>query len=160
LATSTINITSPTGSDLTIQAPSGFSATIQTAAGVLTYQNGGTTINGLLNGLPVVQPIGGQPVAGSINITAAPGHTLTFADSDPAGMNAATLNLNGGPVVITSNGSSTTVGSGVTVASDSPIVMNVNNGTLRNNGTITSSAPADSASFGSSSVAINSIQAL
>src|SRR5262249_34049906 len=58
------------------------------------------------------------------------------------------------------NGSSTTVGSGVTVASDSPIVMNVNNGTLLNNGMITSSAPANSESFGSSSIAVKSIQAL
>src|SRR5262249_8519373 len=48
----------------------------------------------------------------------------------------------------TSN-ANTTVGSGVTFASDSLIVMKVNNGTLFNSGLITSSAPGNSPQFNS-----------
>src|SRR4030095_9807884 len=129
LGLSTINITSPAGSALTIQAPSGGSATIQTGGGNLSYS------------------VGGQPISGGINITAASGQSLFVVDS---GVNPATLNLNGGAVVTTTANANTTVGSGVTFASDSLIVMNVNNGTLLNSGLITSSAAGDSPQFNSS----------
>src|SRR5262249_29553831 len=132
-ATSTINITSPTGFDLTIQAPSGGSATIQTGGGVLSYS------------------AGGQPISGGINITPASGQSLFIlkSESDPA-----TLDLNGGAVVTTTTNASTTVNSGVTLASYSLIVMNVNNGTLFNHGLITSSAPGNSAQFNSSTALV------
>src|SRR5262249_49906852 len=73
------------------------------------------------------------------------GKSLSIVKSlgDPA-----TLNLDGGPVVITTTtdpatmtSASTTIGSSVTLASDSLMVMNVNSGTVSNSGTITSSAP-------------------
>src|SRR5262249_17252494 len=133
LSASTINITSPPGSDLTIQAPSGGFATIQTAPGVLSYSPEG------------------QPITGSINISPAYGKSLSIVKSlgDPA-----TLNLDGGPVVITTTTdpatmttASTTIGSGVTLASDSLIVMNINDGTLSNSGLIRSSASGISPQF-------------
>jgi hypothetical protein len=126
---STVSITSPAGSDLTIESPSGFSATIESAPGVFSYS------------------VGNQPIAGSINITPAAGQALVFSNS---GVNPATLNLEGGPLVTTTTGASTTVDDGVTIASDSLIVTNVNNGTLFNSGHITSSASGTSPQFNSS----------
>src|SRR5262249_22722290 len=133
-ASSTINISSPVGSDLTIQAPAGSFATIRAAGGSFLFQTCATCWD---------------PTAGSININPAPGQPLTFLC---LGCNATapttTLNLNGGPVVTTTIGAPTTVASGVTVASNSAIVMNISgNSTLFNSGTIVSSAPANGSFF-------------
>src|SRR5262249_20233262 len=52
----------------------------------------------------------------------------------------ATLNLTGGQVLTQTTNASTTVAAGVTISSDSQIVMNVSNSTLTIGGTVTSSA--------------------
>src|SRR5262249_33947276 len=67
---------------------------------------------------------------------------LLFAKT--AGPGTATLNLTGGQVITQTTNASTTIDAGVVLASDSPIVMNVNNSTLTNNGAVnyTGSSPA------------------
>src|SRR5262249_13878661 len=142
---STINITSPALSPLTILLPAGSSATMQTGGGSFAFNSDGFA------------------VAGSITISPALGQQLSFLDSDPSGANATTLNLNpvnGGPVVTNTTNTSTTVGSGVELASGAQVVVNANNGTLVNNGTITSSAPRPSANvadFYNTNVLIDSL---
>src|SRR5262249_44011884 len=118
----------------TIHSPSGGSATIQTGGGVLSYSPGG------------------QPISGGINITPASGQSLFILKS---GVDPATLHLNGGALVTTTTNASTMIGSGVTFASDSLIVMNVNNGTLFNSGLITSSAAGNSSQFNSTTSLVN-----
>lgn len=66
-------------------------------------------------------------------------NTAVFAKS--AGAGTTTLNMNGGPVYIYGVGSSTTINSSVTLASNNDIYFSLDsNGSVVNNGTITSSA--------------------
>src|SRR5260221_1151067 len=69
------------------------------------------------------------------SINSGTGQSLTFAKS--SGTNSTTLNLTGGAVTTTAG--ATNVDSGVTLASNRDIAMNVNGATLTNAGTITSS---------------------
>src|SRR5262249_25855020 len=136
--TSTIKVVSPVGSDLTIQLPAGGStATLQTTWSQ-QHSNPNRPAMGFVN-LPGTLP------AGSISFipdASGSGHALSFVnpDQDPQ-HNQATLVCNG--LLVTSTISNpTTVGTGVTLASNSPIAILVKDTTLFNNGLITSSAPA------------------
>ena len=101
----------------------------------------GITINSnsLASALTITAPgTGGaatfSTAGAGISIAPTAGQTLTFASSS----GAATLNLNGGPVTVTSS-ALTTVNASVTVASNNTINMNVGGTNFTNNGTVRTS---------------------
>ncbi|MDR3615253.1 MAG: hypothetical protein P4L53_16970 [Candidatus Obscuribacterales bacterium] len=134
------------GNPATIQSPSlifnndaaftARGATVYTVDSGPAGSNQPLTITTAQNGSGQIQTSGG-----SINITNNDsGQPITFASSSTTPPPpSTTLNLDGGPVTVTQNNSSTTVNSGVNVLSDNNITMNANEGSVINNGLISTS---------------------
>src|SRR5262249_37649660 len=136
---SIVTINSPAGSGLTVELPSGSYATIQTPGPKVD------TIKGVTSFADLVVVALSTP-AGSISFIPASGQALVFSDS---GAKPTTLHSDG-LFITNTNGinAPTTVGSGVTLASNGVICVGVTDSTLFNNGVITSSAPAAEGVFG------------
>ncbi len=109
-----INVTCPSGCDLTVQAPgaggAGATATLSTTGAQLQFGPSSS------------------------------GNNLSFTNSSITPGDIANLVLQGGPVsTITNGGGSQTIASGVNIAANNTVTLNVNgSGTLTNNGTVSS----------------------
>src|SRR5262249_26695995 len=137
----TIFITSPAGSDLTIQSPSGSSAIIQTPPEPLQLDEF-NHVSEATTGSIIIIPGNPATLDPSV-IDASTTPALTFANSDSSGSTATTLRLNGGPFFAITANAATKIGKGVTVTSDGPTILNVNNSSFINYGTIESTASAN-----------------
>src|SRR5262249_39922345 len=123
-----ISIVSDFPAGLTINLPNGASATMSTGGGSLYLGPG-------MRAFPIGSPPGTAPT---------PVSNLPLVFAKTAGVGTATLNISGGQVLTQTTNATTTINAGVVLTSDSPIVMNVNNSTLTNNGAVnyTGSSPS------------------
>src|SRR5262249_40425102 len=97
--------------------------------------------NGTISGM--VKLVGGVvagSIVGGVVFVPASGQTLSFVDS---GSSPAALLANNGTLITGTIGVPTTVGSKVTLSSNAPVAMFVQDSALFDNGTITSSCPTD-----------------
>ena len=100
----------------------------------VTSPSGGLTVEGTSGGTGTLLSTGG-------NISITPNSGLLTFQSDGGSAAIIALNTGGtGTVTTTSGASGTTVATNTTVSSDSAIVMNENDGTFTNNGTVTFTA--------------------
>lgn len=136
ISVGTNTLTVSGGANFVISTPSltfgNGGALAASGASAITINSGGATnltVTGTTGNVATVSTVGG-----TINIQPTAGRTLTFAQS---GAGATTINLNGGSVTTTTS-AATNVNSGVTVASNNNITMNVNGSTITNDGLVTS----------------------
>src|SRR5262249_45402337 len=129
-AVSLLSSTGAAGAPLTITAPASSSATISTGGGSIFIMPTSGTGNPLVTTLAANQPI-------------------TFANSAGVSGSIATLNLNGGPVFITTSGglaAAVSINSGVSLAATGDLTatsagnLNVNGSVFANNLTLQTSA--------------------
>lgn len=91
---------------------------------------------------------------GLLSLNPLAGHSITFSSIGPA----ATLNVTGAPINVTTSGASgnVAINAGTTVASNNSVTLNINGGTFTNNGALTTSAAGGSVNVQStSSLALN-----